>query len=280
MPLLSVATAACVNAALDVKDAGPSQEPTEDAAGPEVERSDGAQAVAVDDASGADAADADAPDAADADTPDAADASPPDASCPAINSVPVATWVGPTPLPVATGAELWLDVLGCGFTEDTSVFRIGVGGTPVYFPTTYVSPTELRAKAWHSTGMGRHMYVGARNAASDAGPSAVVDVYLMPVADIRVLSPSSLPAGSDSFTLELQSSCLFIAGSFDTGAKVYFNSTQLPEPAFTGSLGFDLWCTARLTVPASLVATAGSANITVGNPGVSPSAPAPLQITP
>jgi len=273
----------------------PREEPSSDAsdASDAVDSAAGAPDANTPEPSDASAADASMPDASagDADTPEPSDASAPsmpDASgesCPGPNPspAPLVTSVGPTPLPTTPSGSV-IDVDGSSFTQCTTIRILGTSGFWQFLPTTYVSPTQLSATLSNALRpQYRENWIHAYTPAPGGGESQMFRVYRMPVPEVGSLDPASVLAGTSTFTLTVSSKYLnqpssWLADTFDSGANVYFDSTPLEVIAFTCPLGFDIYCSLSVTIPAALVGTAGTASITVVNPGVTPSKPVPFQI--
>ena len=94
-----------------------------------------------------------------------------------------------------------------------------------------------------------------------AGSTSNILTFTVVAPSISTLSPPSISAGSGAFTLAVT------GASFVSGAQISFNGTAL-----TATFGSST--SLSTTVPASLVANAGTFPVTVINPGGSVSAPA------
>jgi hypothetical protein len=124
--------------------------------------------------------------------------------------------------------------------------------------TSYVSPTALSASipASYLSAPGT-LAIGVFNPAPGGGFSATtVNVtvgVVNPVPSLSSVSPTSVTAGSGDFTLTAT------GASFVSGAQIFWGATSLATTVLSAS-------SASATVPASLVATAGSAAILIVNP--------------
>ncbi|MBX3228107.1 MAG: hypothetical protein KIT84_27220 [Labilithrix sp.] len=182
-------------------------------------------------------------------------------------------------------------VHGACFTSRSQVEILGTS-THWVLPTTFVSPNKLTA-FWDADGV-RSQYresgfrvvtfvtppqAGAIDDDAGFNPTPTVTVKKMPVPEIGSPEPASVPAGSATFTLKVWGNLnLNQVGMIDTGAQVFFNGALLQDIVFGCPGGYDLWCSVSATVPAALVSTSGTAQVTVVNPGAPPSEPLAFEI--
>ncbi len=140
-----------------------------------------------------------------------------------------------------------LTVNGTNFVSGATVQFNGTGLT-----TTFVNATQLTASV-----TGAMLTTGGSAAITEMNPGgATSNLVTFTIADpsISSLSPISAPAGGPGFTLTVN------GANFVSGSTVQFNGTTLSTTFVTP---------AQLTasVTAGLLTTAGSAAVTVGNPG-------------
>jgi len=145
---------------------------------------------------------------------------------------------------VAGGAAFTLTVNGAYFTAGSAILW-----NSTLLATTYLSDSQLTATI--SATMIASASTASISVSAAGGISSSVAFTVNPntVPVINDMSPSVLPAGFGSFTMVL------FGTNFGLSPSVQWGSTTL---AVMGSWNI-LW----VTVPASLVATAGTANITV-----------------
>ncbi len=161
----------------------------------------------------------------------------------------------------ATGPAFTLTVNGSGFVSGAA---LGWNGTAL--TATFVSATQLTAAVPASL-------ISAAGIASivvtnpGGTSSAAATFTISPAAPvITSLSPTSAAAGGPAFTLTVNGT------GFLSGATVDWNGTALPTTLVSATQ-----LTAAVT--ASLIATQGSANITVVNPGGTPSSASAFPVT-
>jgi uncharacterized repeat protein (TIGR01451 family) len=183
------------------------------------------------------------------------------------NPVPAITQLFPATLPVGSAAILV--VTGSGFVPSTT---IAVNGSPR--STAYTSPTQVSVSLMTADlAAAATLALTATNPAPAGGASAAASLPVVssstPPPPAPVLSsvvPTSFIAGSPD-------SLLSVTGSnFDQNGVINWNGSPLKtEPLeFSGS-GSTASYYLSATVPASLIASAGSASITVTEAAASPS---------
>ena len=166
------------------------------------------------------------------------------------NPVPTVTSISPTSA-IAPGAAFTLTVNGTNFIASSVVRWNGVALT-----TTFVSATQLTAAVPAAdVASGASVPVTVFNPAPDGGTSPTPQTFTVnnPAPVLTAISPSTQDAGGAAFTLTLTGS------NFVSGSVVDWNGTAL-----TTTFGSGTQLTAA--VPASDIATAGSASVTVVNP--------------
>ena len=171
------------------------------------------------------------------------------------NPVPVLTSVSPTAA-VAGGAAFTLTANGAGFVSGSAVHWNGAART-----TTFVSATQLTAAIpasdIASAGTAQVTVVSPTPGGGTSSPIGfTVDnaVPGNPVPVVTSLSPAKVIAGSAAFELTVNGS------AFVTGATVQWNGA----PRATTYVGSTML---RAAIAAADVATAGSVQVTVVNPG-------------
>ncbi|MEO8595815.1 MAG: IPT/TIG domain-containing protein [Candidatus Solibacter sp.] len=161
---------------------------------------------------------------------------------------------------VAGGPAFTLTVNGDGFVLASQV--TGLAGAT----TTYVSLNQLKVNVPASAIVNPGQYpLRVQNPGPVLSPQAPIFTVTTVAPSITGLNPSTAIAGGPAFTLTLTGS------SFVPAAKVYWNGDVLATTSGT---------TTQLTaqVPATLIATAGTAKITVSNDGTAFSNELPLPI--
>ena len=164
---------------------------------------------------------------------------------------PTITAISPTSAPAGNANFFTLTVTGMNFVA-TSVINFG-GTTPA---TTFVSSTQLSALiSVFAIGYTGTIAVTVTNPAPGGGTSntaqfATSGTY--PIPTISFLDPNCAPVGAQNFTLAV------IGTSFATGSVIRWNGTNLPTTLNGGPL--------IANIPASNIATAGTATVTVVNP--------------
>jgi hypothetical protein len=171
------------------------------------------------------------------------------------------------PAPAITGVTsssesgdsvLTYQVAGSGFVPGAAVTINGASRT-----TFYVSSTELKVNLLPTDVDGSQgvLNVVVTDPAPTAGPSNVYPItFQNPTPVLSGLSQSSAPSGSGPISLQL------FGSGFTAASLVDWNSTALTPTAMTGSGPAE---TLQVTVPASLLAVAGTAQVSVNNPGAS-----------
>ena len=152
---------------------------------------------------------------------------------------------------ITAGANAFtLTVNGTGFTSASTVQWNGSTLT-----TTFVSPTQLTAAV--PAGLVQNVTMASITVlipSTGAISNATTFTISSPVLSITSLNPPSAPAGGPAFTLTVNGS------GFASGASVQWNGTPLPT-TFVNPTQL------TVSVPANLIATTGSASLTVLNPG-------------
>jgi hypothetical protein len=183
------------------------------------------------------------------------------------NPVPTITSLSPPSVPI-NSPSFTLTVNGTGFVPTSSVtFNL------YEQPTTYVSSTKLTAEipADSIAQAGTSTYVWVNNPAPGGGQSQLVTFSLSSgVPIITSLSPSSVTAGSFSFTLAIN-------GTGFGAASIYWNGTLVPGGGPSGNPNQLL-----VQIPYTLIANPGTVQITVvnGPPGGGTSKAATFTILP
>jgi hypothetical protein len=155
---------------------------------------------------------------------------------------------------VAGGAEFTLTVNGSGFIYGTGSDRSVVhwNGSPIT-ATNFISSTQLTATIPASNiataGTANVTVVNPGNLTSNTAPFTITN----PAPTITTISPATAVAGSGGFTLTITGT------NFVNGSVVRWNGSDR-------TTGFVSSTVLTATIPASDVATAGTANVTVFNP--------------
>ena len=175
-----------------------------------------------------------------------------------------------TPTPAITTLEPWatvvgvtpgsLDVIGSGFVAGAVVVWTPAGGAPTDLATSFGSSTLLHATVPLAlVDTGGIVNVTVRNGPPGAPTSAPVNFAVMIPAPgsvvLTALDPPSAVAGGPAFDLKV-TGINFVTGP--SGAVVVWNSTDLTT---TRTSATEL----HAQVPASLIATAGTATVKVRN---------------
>jgi hypothetical protein len=177
------------------------------------------------------------------------------------NQTPTITSISPNSA-VAGGAGFTLTINGTNFIASSLVNFEGSAA-----PTTFVSSTQLTAAipASSISRMGTAP-VTVENPASDGGFSTPVNFTIAagsgnPTPTINGLFPSCVPAGEQF--VDSINNLLEVSGvNFVSSSVVQWNGTDLPTTLQSGGNGTLLFA----QVPASDIATAGTAAVTVFNP--------------
>ena len=165
-----------------------------------------------------------------------------------------------SPTTAATGGPgFTLTVNGSGFVSGSTVQWNGTGLT-----TTYISATQLTATVPASL-------IASAGAASISvvNPNSTISnvvTFTITALSITSLSPNTTTAGGAAFVLGVNGT------GFLSGSTVQWNGTALTT-AFVSSTQL------TASVTGILIASAGTANVTVINPGGAASAPVPFTIT-
>jgi trimeric autotransporter adhesin len=172
---------------------------------------------------------------------------------PALYVEPVLTAMSPT-FANAGSASAPITVAGLGFTP-ADVIRINVAGTQSDLPTTFTASTSLSATI-PGTALTTPASVAVSIVDSAAATLSRGQTFTVtaPIPVISALTPASAVAGGAAFTLTVNGS------GFLSGATVNWNGAALPTTLLSAAA-------LSATVPASLIATAGSAAVSVGNAG-------------
>ena len=176
-----------------------------------------------------------------------------------VNPAPTATSLSPLSR-TATAPAFTLTVNGTNFLNGPTVRWNGT-----ILVTTVVNPTQVTATVPASliTSAGSaNVTVWSGDGVSSSPPPLTFTINPAPA--ISTLTPNSVTAGHAAFTLT-------VAGTnFPAGAIVRWNGVNQATTLLTGGL--------TVTIPASLVASAGTANVTVLTPDGAVSGPAVFTI--
>ncbi len=174
-----------------------------------------------------------------------------------INPAPAVSSLGP-PSTTAGGPAFTLTVSGSGFASGAVVDWNGAA-----LPTTYMGSTQVTASVpanlITAAGTATVIVISGGVASNDA-------IFTVNVLAINSLNPPSVPAGGPDFTLTVSGS------GFALGSVVNWNGSPLPTTLLNSS-------EVTAAVPASLIASPGTATITVML-SYGASAPAKLNVTP
>lgn len=174
-------------------------------------------------------------------------------STPVLNSI--------TPAQAATGSTVSFTINGTGFIPDSIAFLNGSQGA-----TQYINATQLNAVFYHLPGPGTDA-VTVENSPSTIASNALSVTTTNSAPSLSYIQPTSIPAGSGTFALTA-----FSNESLAPTSIVFWNGTALAtQAAATKQL--------IATVPASLVASAGTASITISTPQANPSVSNPKTFT-
>jgi uncharacterized protein (TIGR03437 family) len=173
---------------------------------------------------------------------------------------PTITTLSP-PSATATGAAFTLTVTGTGFVSGALV-----KWNSTTLTTTFVSATQLTAAV--TANLISAAGIASVVVTNPGGTSSAATTFtISPAAPvITSLSPTSATAGGPAFTLTVNGT------GFLSGATVDWNGTALPTTLVSATQ-------LTATVTASLIAVPASINITVVNPGGTPSSASAFPIT-
>jgi hypothetical protein len=169
------------------------------------------------------------------------------------NGVPSITSLSPLSATVG-GSGFTLTINGANFVSTSTVLWNGNSRSATYISATQIS-TAISAS---DIATAQNAVVTVVNPAPGGGASAEASFAVnTPTPSVLSLSPSSAAAGSAGFTLTVNGS------GFLPGSTVQWNGSYGQPPLATAYLS-----ATQLTValPASDIAFAGNANVTVGNP--------------
>jgi hypothetical protein len=168
-----------------------------------------------------------------------------DASPVTILGPPVLTSISPSY--INSVSPITLQINGSGFTTGSVAFLNGIPGA-----TTYYSSSEIIATFYPAIGAASSQ-VTVTNPPNPTPSNPMTLTTYVDGPYLNSISPSSIPAGSSSFTLSI------IASSLSPGSVVLWNGTPLPTTYVSSS-------SLLATVPATDVAAVGTAAITVSSP--------------
>ena len=174
-----------------------------------------------------------------------------DAATP-VPAIPSLSSVQSSYLPVGSGGPGFL-VEGSGFTSNSVV---QLNGVPM--ATTFNTTGQLIASFYNLPGPGKQSVT----ATNPPNPTPSNAVYITTYAEggfLNSITPATIAAGSASFEITA-----FGNTSFEPGSIIYWNGSPLVTTYFSSSYLYG-------TVPAALVANAGTASVTVVLPGHTPS---------
>jgi trimeric autotransporter adhesin len=205
------------------------------------------------------------------------------AMLPVNNPVPQVTKVAPALVITGTSAPTTITVTGFNFVPTSTVELSGTAVT-----TTYVSPTQLTFQLSVANQTAAAQFsVQVVNGTPGGGTSLaenVLDVVPQsPQPVITGVGPSQFVVGSGLTTITIYGSNLFPAleselVSFPIPSTVTWNGTALTVEGF-GSNGIPANENLIAEVPASLLASIGTASITVTNPASVPATSSPVTVT-
>ncbi|MCG8349146.1 MAG: hypothetical protein MI924_15355, partial [Chloroflexales bacterium] len=183
------------------------------------------------------------------------------------NAVPTISSLNPSSIVAGSGA-FTLTVNGTGFANNSVVRWNGITQT-----TTFVSSTQVQAAiAATAIASPGSASVTVFNPAPAGGASNAATLTIVatgsPLPTATSLSPNTVVAGSDSFTLNITGT-----GFINGVSTVRWNDAPLTPTVQSAT-------TLAVTIPANLIAKPGTANVTVFNaaPGGGESSPA-LKVT-
>ena len=165
------------------------------------------------------------------------------------SSIPTLTSVSPTSATVG-GAAFTLTVSGTNFNSTSAVLW-----NNTLLPTTYGGPTQLTATvAAPLIASAGSATISVNSAAAGTSNTLPFPIVSLSAPAISSLNPASVPPNSQAFLLTV------FGSNFSTSSAVLWNGTLLATSFINATQ-------LMANVPASLVTTAGTANITVQNPG-------------
>uniref|UniRef100_Q01Z88 Cell surface receptor IPT/TIG domain protein n=1 Tax=Solibacter usitatus (strain Ellin6076) TaxID=234267 RepID=Q01Z88_SOLUE len=169
---------------------------------------------------------------------------------PIVTASPTVTSISPASVAMGSAA-VTITVTGSGFIPASQVVSL----PNLTMTTTYVSFTQLTASVPASSLTAAGSYaIRVNSPGGFFSPIPATFTVQAPTPAISKLAPASAAAGGDNFTLTVTGS------SFTANAVVNFNNTPLTTTFVSAT---------QLTavVPASAIATAGAASVTVTNEG-------------
>jgi len=174
------------------------------------------------------------------------------------NDAPVLNSVSPNSVQ-GFGPDFTLSLIGLRF-DDTDSVRWTFNGVTTNLSTTFLSASSLSAlvpaAAYAGIGTATVVVVNARGEVSDSANVAVTGV--LPI--LISIDPTSVPAGSPSYTMTLTGS------NFSPNTVAEWQASVSTTGALTTT--YVSSTTLLATVPASLVAAQGKASVFVTTPGV------------
>jgi surface antigen len=178
-----------------------------------------------------------------------------------IVETPVISGLTPNPL-VGSNSKQTVSVNGSWFVNGSQVKLTwpAVGVAPAgsaTLPATFISSAELQI----SPTFGNDPATWTAQVINSGNVTSAPFNFQLhaPVPTIQLLSPNSAQTGSPAFTLTVNGS------TFDQGSVVYWNGMSVPTTPVVSSGG--LTTALQAQVPASDVASPGTATVTVFNPG-------------
>ena len=181
----------------------------------------------------------------------------------AANPVPTITSISPASAAAGAGT-LSVTVTGTGFTAGS---KVRWNGTDV--STTYSSSTQLSAIIWSdSLATAGTAQMTVYNPGAGSSNAVTFTITANPVPTITSISPASAAAGSGSLSVTVTGT------GFTAASKVRWNgSDSTISTSYNSST--QLWA----SISSSLLAAAGTAEITVYNPGAGSSSPVTFTVS-
>ncbi len=190
------------------------------------------------------------------------------ASIPVNNPLPGAITVAPSTVPTGGTAPVTITVTGSNFLP-TSTVLIGTSSRT----TTFVSPTQLTFQLTVADqAAAARLLITVVNPAPVGGASPAAGLTIAaptPTPVLTSVTPASLVVGSAATAITVSGSNL------TAGSTVLWNGTALVTSYFTNGYGISLIG----GVPASLIASVGTANVTVSSPTATPAISNPLSVS-